>query len=75
MKRHTHGLGFGHFLDIVVSVMKMGNIVPGIPGQCATITPRRLPDVTTILTHIYVCSTLPQVSADYYNILLFPAVR
>ena len=38
----------------VVGVMKMGNTVPrmgletdisGIPGQCATITPHRLPDI------------------------------
>ena len=42
----------------VVGMMKMGNTFPraglepisGILGQCATITPHRLPDITTIPT-------------------------
>ena len=46
-----------HLVTSVVGMMKMGNIVPRvkiepISGQCATITPRRLPDVTTIHPHL-----------------------
>ena len=35
-----------------------------IPGQCATITPQRLPDVTIIPTPICLCSSLPQRSVQ-----------
>ena len=63
----------------VVGVTKTGNNVPrgrtqfhifGIPGQCATITPCRLPGVTTIRTPTCVCSSLPQRSVQ--TTTLFP---
>ena len=37
--------------------------ISGIPSQCATIT-SRLPDVTTIPTPTYLCSSLPQRSVQ-----------
>ena len=50
--------------DIVLSVMKMGNIVSSnrthiscLPGQCATMTPGRLPDVTTLPMCTCLCSS------------------
>ena len=62
--------------DTVVGMTKMGNSVPragieppisGIPSQCATITPCRLPDVTTMPTPTPTCSLTSEVSADYYT--------
>ena len=54
----------GHGIS-VVSVMKMGSIdISGIPGQCATITPCGLSDVTTIPTPTCLCSSLPQRSVE-----------
>ena len=55
---------------IAMDVMKMGNTVPrvglkptsGILDQCATITPHRLPDVTTIPMPTWLCTSLPQRS-------------
>ena len=42
--------------------------ISGILGQCATITPHRLPDVTTIPTPTWVCGPFAsEVSADYYT--------
>ena len=56
----------------VISVMKMKNIVlrmwlePTLlrPGQFATFTPHRIPDVTTTLTPTCLCSFLPQRSVE-----------
>ena len=69
----------------VMGVMTMGNIVSrpgleptsGIPGQCATITPHRLPDVTTKPMPTCLCSSLPQISAHtqtYIYIYIYIAV-
>ena len=70
----THG-----DLIVVVGVRKLGSIVPragieptspGIPGQCATITPHKLPDITTIPTIPTSMQLLAsEVSAYYYIVL------
>ena len=63
-----------------MDITKMGNIVAtegiethisGILGQCATITPHRLPDVTTIHTPTSLCSSLSQRSVHTTAILLY----
>ena len=61
----------------VVGLMKMGNIVPragteptsGIVGQCATIAPYMLLDVSTVPTPTCLCSSLPQRAVQTTRIL------
>ena len=59
------------FLDYVVHVMKMGNIVPraGIASML-TITPSRLPDVTTVATTTCLCGSLPESSVQTTTIAI-----
>ena len=57
----------------IMGVMKMGNIVARVGIKCTslafqasvlTITPNRIPDVTTISMHICQCSSLPERSVQ-----------
>ena len=65
----------------VMGLMKMGNIAPraGIePTSLAfqvngvTITPPRLPDVTTLPSPIYLCGSLPERSVQTTTITITP---
>ena len=62
-------------LNIVIGVMKMRNIVsrvgikPTSLSQCVTNTQCRLPDVTTIPTLTYLCSSLPQRSVQTITLI------
>ena len=76
----TLALEYGTLLeDCVVGVMKMENIVSrgrikthisDIPDQCATITPRRLPDITTLPTQLLSSSHTSYHHRDITEILL-----